>query len=382
MHRNNLAAILRMVYDNAGISRKEIAVRTGLTPATVTNIVAELLREGYLVETGEGESGSGRKPVYLAVNKDRHCVVGIELAADNIVCVVADFCGEIIAKASAPNKSDNTPNQAMHIAWRLAGGLLAGASRAKETVLGLGLMTSGPYERESGVLIKPLGFSGEMWQRAPLRDMFQLMTGVPVVLDRDAVGCALAEAARMPKERGAVLAVTAGIIGIGGGILIGSEVFYGLNSAAGEIGHLTMLPNGPLCACGDHGCLDALSSGEAIAAAMSEARGRAVTVEEMITAYRTGDVEAVKAVRQGAQYLGMAVGNLIRCLSPACVAIGGRFIAKLPEYYDLVYEYALSRHDIHMEGGTRMIPFSYGEVQSAVGAVRLVIDGFYGALTE
>ena len=89
MHRFNQAAILRAVYEHSEIARKDIAALTGLTPATVTNIVADLMQEGLLVETGEGKSGSGRKPIFLAINRQRYCVIVLELMPDRIVCFLS-----------------------------------------------------------------------------------------------------------------------------------------------------------------------------------------------------------------------------------------------------------------------------------------------------
>ena len=394
MQKNNVSAVLNLIYGNDGISRKEIAARTGLTPASVTNIVNHLMQYDYLRESdaksarGEGAAepecanGLGRRPVALHVNRRRYFVVGIELSADTLAAVVTDFCGHVLARGEAANRSDNTPEEAVSLAWDLAERLLgeAGADRAK--VLGVGLTSSGPYDRESGTLLDPPNFHGAAWKSAPVRALLEARSRYPVYFDRDSIGCALAELGGQPLgDDGTLFAIMVNTVGIGGGLLIGSEVHYGLHNSAAEIGHLTVVPDGPLCGCGDRGCLEAVSSGAAVARALSETVGAPVTVPELIRRYRAGDAPAVEAVRYGAKCLGVAIGNVNKCVGPDCIALGGRFISAFPEYYGLVESCARARRYIEMPTGTRIVPFTHGESQSAVGAVRLVIQSFFKSLT-
>lgn len=377
MHRANLSVVLRSILDSGGISRRDIAAQTGLTPATVTNITAQLLAQGYILETGALEAGMGRKPITLQVNPARYGIVGIELSADSITCVLADFTGAVTAQTTVANRPDNTPDQAVAIAWQAAETLLARQSVARERILGVGLMSSGPYDRGTGTLIDPPNFTGEGWLNAPVRDLLAEKSGLPVLFERDSVGCALAEAGTAP---GTLFAVMVNTVGIGGGLLVSGDIFYGRNSGAAEIGHMTVLMDGPRCGCGDRGCLEAVSSGQAIARALGEKTGRAWTAEEAVAAYRAGEPDAVETVQLAARCLGQAIGNVIKCVSPDMIAVGGRFITLFPEYYDLVRQQALSRRYIQIEGGTRILPFSHGGIQSAVGAVRLVLGDFYRSL--
>ena len=384
MQKSNLAAVLRTVQQSGGIARRDVALQTGLTPAAVTNITAGLIRDGYLVETGENEqdTGLGRKPVILKINPARHCMLGVELSADNIVAVLADFAGRVLAQSSAPNRPDTPPDKAVHLAWQLAAGLLAESCVKKETALGLGLVSSGPQDRAAGTLLNPPNFSHPAWNCAPVKALMEEASGLPVLVDRDSVGCALAESGAA-GQTGTLFAIMVNTVGIGGGFLVGHEVFYGLNNAAAEIGHMTVLPGGPLCGCGDRGCLEAAASGVALARALSARRAgkRPLAPEDVAAAFRAGEPDAVEAVHTGAECLGRAVGNVIKCLSPDAVAIGGRFISMLPDYYTLACEYAEARHYVALNGRrTRLIPFSKGMAQAAVGAVQLVSNEFYRAL--
>ncbi len=393
MQKNNVSAVLRLVYDSDGISRKEIAARIGLTPASVTNIVAHLMRYDFIVECaeaprregekeGDGAVGLGRRPIALRVNRGRYAVVGVELSADTIAAVVTDFCGTVLAHGEVENRSDNTPEQAVELAWGLAERLLDEAGADRQKVLGVGLMSSGPYDRETGTLHDPPNFHGEAWKNAPIRALLEARSKYPVFFDRDSVGCALAELGCQPiGDEGTLFAIMVNTVGIGGGLLIGSEVHYGLHNSAAEIGHLTVVPDGPLCGCGDRGCLEAVSSGAAIARALSEREGAPVSVTALIRRYRAGDAAAVEAVRFGAKCLGVAIGNIIKCVGPDCIALGGRFIAAFPEYYGLVEAYARARRYIGTPTEIRIVPFTHGEIQSAVGAVRLVIQNFFKSLT-
>ncbi len=387
MQRSNLAAVLRLIYENADISRKEIAARTGLTPATVTNIVSHLMRYDYLTQETteggpqEGTAAPGRRPIALRINRARHSIAGIELSADSIAAVVTDFCGGVLARGQIGNDSGNTPRRACSLAWELTRRLLREAGRTPQSLLGIGLMSSGPYDRETGVLFDPPNFHGDAWKKAPVCALLEECSGVPVYFDRDSVGCALAELGDGAAGEGKTLfAVMVNTVGIGGGLLIGSEVHYGLSNSAAEIGHLTVVPDGPQCGCGDRGCLEAVSSGEAIARALSRREGGEVSVARLIERYRAGEEAAVEAVRYGARCLGLAIGNIIKCVGPDCVVLGGRFISMLPEYYELARDCASGRRYIKGSSAVQILPFTHGEIQSAMGGVRLVLNNFFKSL--
>ncbi len=387
MQRSNLALVLRTIYESDGISRRDVAAHTGLTPSSVTNIVSRLIDDGLVLETDDAPDAPavGRRPIRLHVNAGRHAIVGVELSADRITAVVTDFCGEPIALEHADLPGGCTPAAAVERMREMTERLLAARDVPKSRVLGLGLMSSGPYDAETGTMFDPPNFTG--WHNVPIGRMTADALSLPVCFDRDSVGCALDAQALLNKQAGTLFAVMVNTIGIGGALVVDGEVYYGLHNCAAEIGCMTVLPGGPQCRCGDRGCLEAIATSDALLRWMRERialgapdpfEGRAETADAaaLAKAYRAGRSLAVEAVERGAKYLGIAMGNIIKIVSPDVIALGGGFLSALPEYYDLILKEATARRQAQPE----FVPFAHGPIQCALGGTRLVLLRYFKSL--
>lgn len=389
MQRSNLARVLWTIYESGGISRRDVAARTGLTPSSVTNIVYRLMEDGLVREDAgsRGESAPvGRRPIRLTICGERYAVVGVELSADRITAVVTDFTGTPLAVGNDENSGANPPEVAVEKIRLLVDSLLRQSGVSRDRVLGLGLMSSGPYDREKGRMLCPTNFDG--WIDVPICDMTAEALELPVFFDRDSVGCAL-DAQAAEAVSGALFAILVNTIGIGGALLIDGEVYYGLNNCASEIGCMTVMPDGPRCRCGDRGCLEAISSADALlnyireriaAGAPDPFDGAADRADAamLAAAYRAGKPLAVEAVQRGARYLGIAIGNIIKVACPNVIALGGSFLVIFPEYYDLIIAEALDRR----QERPKFIPFAHGPIQCALGGVQLVINRYFKALEQ
>lgn len=388
MQRSNLASVLWIIYKSGGISRRDVAAQTGLTPSSVTNIVSKLIQDGLVRQTdGDSEAGAGvgRRPIGLEICASRYAVVGVELSADRISAVVTDFAGEPLAQGHVANRASNPPEVAVAKLAELVDGLMEEASVDRRRVLGVGLMSSGPYDPAAGRMYHQANFEG--WEDVPIRDLTQGALGLPVCFDRDSVGCAL-DAQWMGETTGALFAILVNTIGIGGALVIDGKVYYGLENSASEIGCMTVIPDGPLCRCGDRGCLEAVSTADAM---LIYIRGRVAQgapdpfagihepdAKALAEAYRQGKALAVEAVERGAKYLGIAIGNIIKVVSPNTIAIGGGFLTLLPEYYPLILKAARNRK----MAMPVFVPFAHGSIQCALGGVRLVVQNFFTTLEQ
>lgn len=389
MQRSNLALTLRTIYEQDGISRRDVAAQTGLTPSTVTNIVSRLMEDGLVREQQEEWAEGapvGRRPIRLSICKARYAIVGVELSADRITVVVTDFAGAPLRQAHIQNSGSNSPAVAVEKIKALVFRLISEAALSREQVLGVGLMSSGPYDPETGRMFDPPNFDG--WHDVPIRQMLEEALELPVCFDRDSVGCAL-EAQADATVQGTLFALMVNTIGIGGALVIDGEVYYGLDNCAAEIGCMTVIPDGPLCRCGDRGCLEAVSSADALLAyiRMRIAQGaenpfdtdaETADAAALAKAYRNARPLAVEAVTRGASYLGLAIGNVIKVASPDVIALGGSFLVILPEYYDLILKAATARR----QAQPKFIPFQHGSIQCALGGVRLVMLHYFKALEQ
>ena len=204
-------------------------------------------------------------------------------------------------------------------------------SAARRAAVGVG--GGGPLDRRRGLILSPPNLPG--WDEFPIVEMTELRFGVPVRLDNDANAAALGE-----REYGAGRGLDDLIYmpistGIGGGVIVRGRVVHGGYDGAGEVGHMTVLPEGPLCGCGARGCLEALCSGTSIARRARErlATGRVsslsslgpggVTAQAVAEAARAGDALSSEVWYDTIRHLSVGVGNLFNALAPEAVIIGG-----------------------------------------------------------
>ena len=210
--------------------------------------------------------------------------------------------------------------------------LLAQTGHDRAQVAGMGCSITGVIDVFSGVMFTNHNMG---WpERVPFRDLFAHYLGLPVAVEMDANAAALGEAWR---GHGRGLRSFAYVIvgtGIGAGLIVDGRVVRGAHSTAGEIGHTVIVPGGPLCGCGKHGCLEALASGLAVArmaqAALTLGRGTALreageplTAARVAAAARDGDAVAREVFDTAAYYLGIGIANLITLIDPEAVILGG-----------------------------------------------------------
>ena len=272
----NRMSVFRMIFENRTISRAEIARQTGLNPATVTNIAKELMRQGWVEETGPErvEVSLGRPRSGLRIKADAGYIVSISVERYRVEIAITDLCfhrmvyREFRAGAGGAHSSYSeylTVQQALDVLDET----IAGSGVPVEQILGIGVAAPGPVDVTAGALLNVPNFPG--WSGLPLRQLLSRRLPVPVHITRDANACALAEkwfgVARDLDQYLCVVAAT----GIGGSLVLNGDIFGGANFLAGEFGHVTINPDGERCDCGNVGCLELYASPQAMARRATEA---------------------------------------------------------------------------------------------------------------
>ena len=254
--RSNLQTTLDLVSEQRATSRAELSRLTGLTRAAVSSLVGELIDDGLLREMGQGTStGGGKPPTLLALNAGGRDIVAVDLGHRPFQGALVDLSGHIRRRVDSPN-IDVTGQNAVDVAIDLIGSLL---EEAKAPVLGIGVGTPGVVDA-GGMVLEAANLD---WHRLDLGRAIAARFGVPVSIANDAQVAALAELRRHPGAGEDVLLVKLGR-GVGAGVVLGSRLHRGENSAAGEIGHIQVVPGGDLCTCGNSGCLETVASIPAI----------------------------------------------------------------------------------------------------------------------
>ena len=245
--------------------------------------------------------------------------LGVDLGATNTKMVVLDASGAEPTVVSVDQVTTMGEEGHDAVIERLIGVFLTKAE-AEGPFDGVGVGTPGLFDGR-GVVQIFTNLPGQ-WRGVPLRDRLETGLGLPVTLINDARAFTLAEG-RLGAGRGAdpVVAMTLGT-GVGGGIMIGGRLFTGATGIAGEIAHQTVLPDGPVCGCGNHGCAEGLARSDVLAAMAGKD-----TVREVFDGLAAGDPACAEAVDTAAMYLGIALANAVTFLGPERIVIGGGIAA-------------------------------------------------------
>lgn len=254
-------------------------------------------------------------------------VLGLDLGGTNIKTGVLEFPGDrlgdahLVRGSSVPTEAAQGPAHVVDRLIGLARDSVAAGPDDGPPIAAIGVGLPGIFDRTTGKAELLPNLPGP-WRGQPIRDPISRALGLPVTLINDARAFTLAEGT-VGAARGAstVVCVTLGT-GVGGGVLIDGRVHLGAFGSAGEIGHQTVLPDGPLCGCGNHGCAEALTK----ASVLAELAGRD-TVEEVYAAAAAGDRTCRDAIGTVARYLGIAIANTYHVVGPDRVVIGGGIAA-------------------------------------------------------
>ncbi|WP_338898064.1 ROK family transcriptional regulator [Streptomyces sp. TG1A-60] len=358
-HNGALVLDLLRTAGTAGISRLELAERTGLTPQAVSKIIARLRADGLVTEAGYRASTGGKPRTVLRLVPDAGHAVGLHLDRDELTAVLCDLTGAVVAERRAPLSLGAGADAVIEGAAHEVEALLAGASEGRGAVgpepgsallpvLGVGVALPGPLDHLHGVLHRVTGFPE--WDGFPLRAALARRLGMPVVVDKDTNAAALGLAA-VAGAHGSFAYLHLGT-GLGAGLVIDGAVHRGARTRAGEFGHQVVQLGGPLCECGNRGCIEALC----------------------LAAVARGDVE------EAARVLGTGAANLVGLLDIELVLLGGRTVEARPDAFVREVGFVLDEW-ARRQGEDPAVPVrvaSGGSSGVAEGAAQLLLAPLFG----
>jgi glucokinase-like ROK family protein len=331
----NKHTILDLIrFTPGGISRVDIARRMQLSRAAITAIVNDLLATGIIREAESRLGHSGRPPIVLEINPTRGYVIGIDFGATHLNLLAADISARILEELEVEIEIQAGPEACLEEANLRVHELLKKAQLNFKDVLAIGVGVPGPTFTEEGMVVAPPIMPG--WDRYPIRDSLQKLWGLPVSVNNDAELGAIGEWAYGAGRGERNLVYIKIGTGIGAGLLMDGKIYHGVTGSAGEIGHLTIDENGPVCACGNHGCLEALAGGRAIALQAQQAVQKGlrtqltniqpvekITARDVSSAAQKGDLVSQQILTQAGSYIGIALAGLVNMFNPGMVIIGG-----------------------------------------------------------
>lgn len=385
------AVILRAVRDEGPLSRVELAARLDVSRTTVAAEVGRLVELGLAADGGPAESRGGRRSTMVDLD-DRLRFVGIDVGATSMNIALTDGRLGILARAADATvniRDGSGPDGILARAIELTRKLLQ--EHDVERLAGVGIGVPGPVDFHAGVPVSPPIMPG--WDRYPVREVLSQELGCPALLDNDVNVMALGEqhtgVARSAED---FLFVKLGT-GIGCGIVVNRQLYRGVDGCAGDIGHIRVSEDGPVCACGNVGCLEAFFGGAALSrdarAAARSGRSAALAVlleqhgriggEEVSAALALGDPTALELVRLGGRHVGSVLANLVSFFNPGLIVIGGGLAqlghSLLAEIRSVVYRQSLPL----ATGNLPVVLSELGDDAGVVGAARLISDAVFAA---
>lgn len=378
----NRSVILESIRRSEGVSRIELVEATGLSAQTVTNITRRLLDEGLIEEAGRTILGPGKPRTTLRLKPESRLSIGVHLDPAVMTFVLLDLAGSVVRRRtrSTPAKE---PKRIIHAMAVEIAALLDGIDVS--TVAGIGVAAPGPLDAERGTVIDPPKLLG--WHRVPLRDALAEATGLPVALEKDTTAAASAElwSGDDPVDTSFLFLYLG--TGIGAALVFDGEVVRGASRNVGEVGHIIVDPQGPLCACGSRGCVEVVCTPQAIVEQAERAKiyeddrvgSDAVSVDQRFTDLcqraDAGDPAAERVLERAAEHLATLISVLTNMLDVDRVVLGGPFWSRMARVVMTVVP-----ERVHQKSATkavRDVPITgsiVGDDVGAVGGACLVLD--------
>lgn len=370
LHRANLERVVRAVRMAGSLTQAEIARGTGLSAATVSNIVRELKESGTVDVTPT--SAGGRRARSVSLSGDAGIVVGIDFGHAHLRVAIGNLAHKVLAEKAEPIDVDASAAQGFDRAEQLVKELLETVGFVQSKIIGVGLGVPGPIDFETGLLGSTAILPG--WTGTNPRDELESRLGTPVHVDNDANLGALGELVWGSGRGAADLAYIKVASGVGAGLVMDGQVYRGPGGTAGEIGHITLDESGPVCRCGNRGCLETFTAARYVLPLLTPGYGSDLTMPQVVSLARDGDPGCQRVVADIGRHIGSGVANLCNLLNPSRVVLGG----DLAEAGDLVLgpvRDSVARYAIPSAARQlTVLPGALGGRAEVLGALALVLN--------
>ncbi len=403
MRELNRLLILNGVRVSGPITRVAVAHRTGLSRTTVSSIVDELLADNLLFEgkTVEAAPTGGRRATLLHFNADAGYVIGVDLGRSHLTLLLTNLAGQIIARRSGPFDASLGPEICLQQVIASLMDFTAEHQIGWHQIIGVGLGIPGPMDAASRMLVRPPRMPG--WDQFDMRTVMERACKVPMYFDNDANMGARGEsqygAARNVDNMAYVKVAT----GIGCGLIVNGDIYRGSSGAAGELGHVTIDDNGPVCDCGNRGCLEVVAGAAAVTMAASRGvypdssgkrdghddhdiessaagprRTGPLDVADVVHAALAGDTVAQEAIERAGYHIGIALAGLVNIFNPSLILLDGS-MARAGEFLLGPIRQGIARRSLAASSAaTRIEMAQLGDNAIALGAVATVIEAAFG----
>jgi predicted NBD/HSP70 family sugar kinase len=384
----NRFEVLRHIIAGGTVARQEIAVETGLSLATVSNLVGELLEAGLLEEVGFQDSGGGRPRGLVAVNRGGGVLAGVDVAETYVHVELFDAGLSVLASVEEPlHPEENRPEQ---VIAHIVSSLRAAVARAGvdyDRTLGVGVSVPGQVDHSGGVSVFAPNWD---WHDVPLRAQLARQLDLPLYLDNPLRASVVAElwfGAGRGHDDVAVLTLGTGV---GAGLAFHGALYRGASNSAGEWGHTTLVMDGRHCRCGSRGCVEAYVGAPGIMAQLRDIGpdspmlhpdDQTATIDALARGHAAGDPVAAAVIAQTARYLAVAIADLINLANPEVIVLSSWVAARLGEPLLDRVRALLARHALRRPlASTEIVLCRIAGNPVSLGAATFALEGYLSAI--
>ena len=382
---------MQLIHAKSNISRIELSKQTGLSAASITAIVQNLIERGLVAESGHNSSALGRKPVSLSLRDDAGFLVGVDLGSFFTRVVVTNIRGVLVNKEEFETGMSDGRDLVLSRTLKAIHKALDVSGTPKNAFRGIGIGHSGVIDVTKGLVLS-FPRPGQMaeWKNVPLRDILEREFGVPCLLEDSVRAIATAE-----KHFGLgaglddFIYVDVGM-GIGAAIFIGGNLYRGPGGSAGEFGHMTVDEHGQLCCCGNYGCLETVASCASIIQSVKSALEKGVdskvrelaqgdlngiSIEMIGQAAMQNDSLSFRVLHEAVSHIAIALADVVNLLNPHVLIFGGALFRSAPELFLEPLRRTIKQRALEKSANEVQLKIStLGSEAGALGAGRLISE--------
>jgi len=365
----NRARLVDAVKIHGGLTQVELTGATGLSAASVSNIVKELVASEVLQTSYV--TRSGRRAVFVTLARALGLVAGVHVSARHLRVAISDVAHTVVAEHHLPLAQDHRSDNELSRTARMIVDMLDSLDADIEELQAVGLAIPAPINIATGTIARAGIMRG--WDAAPVADALQEAVGKPVFVDNDCNLGALAEQ-RDGAGRGHDNTVYISLSeGVGSGVIVDGRLLRGFHGSAGELGHVTIDEDGPVCRCGNRGCLEMFVGGPAMIERLRTGN-RGLKLHDIVTRAVAGDDRYVRAVADAGRHVGIAAANVCNIIDPERLIVGGE-LAQVGELLLGPMRHSLER-SVFMpkESIPEVVQGQLGLRAELLGAIGLAID--------
>ena len=320
----NRRHVIETLRTSGSMTRSALARATGLSRTTISTLLGELIEQGMVTESSDAAGarrGAGRPATVVQLDHSAGAAVSIDVGARHLAVAVGDLAHRVLAERWVPLPAAHDAAGGLDRAADLVGETLAEAGVAKSAVIGAATGLPAPISQPAGLVASSNILPG--WAGVHVADEMSERLEVPVFVENDSNLGALAESAWGAGAGYDQLAYIKAATGIGAGLVQDGKLFRGTTGTAGEIGHTTVAEDGPICRCGNRGCLELYAGGVALLDALHQSHPDVETLEQVVELAHEGHPACARVLADAGSHIGVAIANLINLFNPSRIVVGG-----------------------------------------------------------